>query len=78
MLANYDKWYSFTPSQRPNFPPPLTLILFFRGAAAVISLGTPSGWSSLVMLVMSHLLQVMLLQVGEVRVVHLGEVALGA
>ena len=25
MLANYAKWYSFTPPQRPNFPPPLTL-----------------------------------------------------
>ncbi len=24
MLANYAKWYSFTPPQRPNFPPPLT------------------------------------------------------
>ena len=24
MLVNYAKWYSFTPSQRPSFPPPLT------------------------------------------------------
>ena len=24
MLASYAKWYSFTPPQRPNFPPPLT------------------------------------------------------
>ena len=26
MLANYAKWYSFTPPQLPNFPPPLTPI----------------------------------------------------
>ena len=24
MLVSYAKWYSFTPPQRPNFPPPLT------------------------------------------------------
>ena len=25
MLVSYAKWYSFTPPQRPNFPPPLTI-----------------------------------------------------
>ena len=25
MLANYAEWYSFTPPQRPNFPPSLTV-----------------------------------------------------
>ena len=28
MLANYAKWYSFTPPHWHDFPPPLTLLTF--------------------------------------------------
>ena len=32
MLVSYAKWYSFTPPQRPNFPPPLTVCIGNAGA----------------------------------------------
>ena len=42
MLASYAKWYSFTPPQRPNFPPPLTPAVI--AMPSCWSFGKPLGW----------------------------------